>query len=187
MRKYLSSQKWAKFSPAQLELSSYQMNFDNILESIINENPSLISEDIGIKEIIMNETVPDKLVGYMRRSEYTHFRKELRLKLLAYETQVTPLIQEKLLHNGQDFFIETAVRFFMYTKQNPCEWIMQNYTSFRSEYLKSLLCLVLGIRGTNEYISFLKNEANRFSKAFPSETFNEGPLCGLQAILEKQN
>ena len=43
----------------------------------------------------------------------------------------------------QDIFIENTLHFLLYSKVNDCDWIIDNYNVFKSEYLKSMLCLVL--------------------------------------------
>ena len=62
---------------------------------------------------------------------------------------------------------------------------MEEYRNVRNEYMKSLLCLVLGIRGNENVIPFLVDEVVRFEYQYPSESFEQGPLIGLAELLNR--
>ena len=59
---------------------------------------------------------------------------------------------------------------------------MENYENFKSEYLKSMLCLVLGLRGETDMIEFLIKEAERFEREYPNESFDQGPALAVQEL-----
>ena len=94
-----------------------------------------------------------------------------------------PLIQAKALTNKQDQFIENALSFLLLCKENVCGWILENYQEFESEYLKSLVCLVLGFKGDKDVIPMLMQEVERFEKSYPSESYEQGPLLALKEAL----
>lgn len=59
---------------------------------------------------------------------------------------------------------------------------MENYRDFKSEYLKSMLCLVLGFRGNIDMIEFLIKEAERLEREYPNESFDQGPALAVQEL-----
>ena len=59
---------------------------------------------------------------------------------------------------------------------------MENYQEIRSEYMKSMLCLVLGFRGDASMIDFLIEEAERFEREYPDETYDQGPALAVQEL-----
>lgn len=65
---------------------------------------------------------------------------------------------------------------------NCCNWILETYPQFHSEYLKSLFCLVLGFRGDATMIPFLMEEAGRMEKEYPNEYYNQGPALAVQEL-----
>ena len=54
-----------------------------------------------------------------------------------------------------------------------------------SEYLKSLLCLVIGFRGGKESIPMLMKETERFEKSYPDQSYEQGPLFAIQELMMK--
>ena len=106
-------------------------------------------------------------------------------KKLENEEMLMPLIKEKALKNGQDYFIENAFYFFAHAEEDCCNWIMSNFNDFRNEYMKSMLCLVLGIRGKEDVIPFLKSQVVRFIMDYPDERFEQGPLYGMDILIER--
>ena len=127
-------------------------------------------------------SVPDELVNLMRKPMTSGARELLRIKLLQNEESVLPLIKEKCLRNSFDIFIENAVIFFIKCKTNCGEWIMENYSQFRSEYLKSLICLALGFRGEPELIPFLMERAEFYEWEYPEESFERGPALAVEEL-----
>lgn len=125
---------------------------------------------------------PEELVNYMRKPMNFSIRELLRTKLLQNEALVLPLIKEKCLRNSFDIFIENAVNFFIRSETNCSEWIMENYSQFRSEYLKSLICLALGFRGEVDLIHFLIEQAERYEFEYPEENFERGPALAVEEL-----
>ena len=136
----------------------------------------------GSKSIIKNTKDFFKL---MRKPMTGMNRSKLRNRLLENEEMLMPLIKEKALKNGQDYFIENAFYFFAHAEEDCCNWIMSNFNDFRNEYMKSMLCLVLGIRGKEDVIPFLKSQVGRFIMDYPDELFEQGPLYGMDILIER--
>lgn len=56
------------------------------------------------------------------------------------------------------------------------------YANIRNEYLKSMLCLVIGFRGDVEMIPFLMKETERLERMYPQETYAQGPILAIQEL-----
>lgn len=138
--------------------------------------------DIALEKVIEETTEPVELLKLMRKETSGQNRSAIREKVLEKEAEMLPLIKEKCMRNGQNVFIENALHIFLHGKTNCCDWIMESYSEIRSEYLKSMLCLVLGFRGEAEMIPFLMKEVERLEKDYPYETFEQGPLLAVQEL-----
>jgi len=139
-------------------------------------------EDIKLEKVIAEAVAPEELLKLMRKSTSGLNRSVIREKVLQHEEDMLPLIKEKCMRNGQNEFIENALHVFLHGKTNCCDWIMEAYSEIRSEYLKSLLCLVLGFRGEAELIPFLMKEVERFEKDYPYDSFEQGPLLAVHEL-----
>lgn len=134
-------------------------------------------------ELVIDAAVkPEELLAYMRKAVNGRSRLNLRAKLLEYETEMKPLIQSKAIRVLQDVFIENALYFFLHCQENCCDWILESYCDMRSEYLKSMLCLVLGFRGDVSMVPFLKREVARFESGYPDKEYSQGPLLALYEL-----
>lgn len=135
-----------------------------------------------LEKLILEVTEPVELLKLMRKELSGSNRSILRNKIMEYEDELLPMIKEKCIRNKQDVFIENALYFFMKSQINCCDWIMDTYSQFQSEYLKSLFCLVLGFRGDVSMISFLMEEAERMEKEYPNEYYDQGPVLAVQEL-----
>lgn len=91
-------------------------------------------------------------------------------------------IKEKTMKNGQDIFRENTLYFFLYCEENCCNWLMKEYSNIRNEYLRSMLCLVIGFRGDVEMIPFLMKETERLERMYLQETYAQGPILAIQEL-----
>ena len=184
VKRFLSVHPDQPVSAAKLQYSlhldwkEYQNAFDQLYHSTFKPSPS----DIQMSQTISESGTSDELLNLMRKGMSFPNKYALTEKLLEYEDELTPLIQEKSLRSGNDYFIEAALSFFLHCKENPCNWILTEYSNFRSEYMKSMLCLVLGFRGTPDMIPFLIGEAERLLHTSPSESFDQGPALAVQEL-----
>ena len=148
VHKFLDKHPDIPFSAAKFEYSLYlepeAVEYANaISEKILGES----EEDLHSKRMIEQAETTEELLKLMRKPLSGGNRSRLRGKLLEYETVMMPYIKEKNMKNGQDIFIENALYFFLHCKENCCSWLMKEYANIRNEYLKSMLCLVIGFRG----------------------------------------
>lgn len=156
-----------------------------IITDIIDEATEITPEELECQRQINAAKTEDDLFKLMRKPMSGRNRKMLNDKILEYEEMMLPYIKEKAIRSGQDYFIENACRFFIRCSADCCEWIMEEYRNVRNEYMKSLLCLVLGIRGNENVIPFLVDEVVRFEYQYPPESFEQGPLIGLAELLNR--
>lgn len=156
-----------------------------IITDIIDEATEITPEELECQRQINAAKTEDDLFKLMRKPMSGRNRKMLNDKILEYEEMMLPYIKEKAIRSGQDYFIENACRFFIRCGADCCEWIMEEYRNVRNEYMKSLLCLVLGIRGNENVIPFLVDEVVRFEYQYPPESFEQGPLIGLAELLNR--
>ena len=181
LKLFLRSHPIERFSPARLEYSlvldhEFREDIENYLPSQNRNN-----EVEQIKSAIETASV-DELIHFMRKLLLGNNRSILMNRLLENEAAVMPLIKKRALTNMHDHFIECCVRFLNLCEENPCDWIIENYNVFKSEYLKSMLCLVLGFRGDESILPFLMAETDRFSKFYPEESFEQGPLLAVSEL-----
>lgn len=183
VKRFLDTHRDIKFSAAKFEYSIYSdwEESEQIIE-IANRRCLETQKDLEMREIIEKTTEPSELLRLMRKELSGTNRSLLRAKIVKYEKEILPLIKEKCIRNKQDVFIENALHFFMRSTYNCCDWIIENYFQFHSEYLKCMLCLVLGLRGEVHMIPFLIAEAKRMEKEYPDETYDQGPTLAVHEL-----
>ena len=125
---------------------------------------------------------PDAIVKLLRKKSELEISIKLIEKAIDIEQETLPIIQTRILTTGQDVFIENALKYLLRCKTNCSQWIMENYQEIRSEYMKSMLCLVLGFRGDASMIDFLIEEAERFEREYPDETYDQGSALAVQEL-----
>ena len=183
VHKFLDKHPDIPFSAAKFEYSLYlepeAVEYANaISEKMLDES----EEDLHSKRMIEQAETTEELLKLMRKPLSGGNRSRLRGKLLEYETVMMPCIKEKTMKNGQDIFIENTLYFFLNCEENCCDWLMKEYSNIRNEYLKSMLCLVIGFRGDVEMIPFLMKETERLERMYPQETYAQGPILAIQEL-----
>ena len=183
VNKFLDSHRDIEFSAAKFEYSMYlDPEMSKKIIELANSNFVQSEDDLKLKKIIVDVTEPNELLRFMRKPMSGANRSIFREKIMEYEVDLLPLIKEKCIRIKQSIFIENALYFFMNSKMNCCDWIMETYQQFHSEYLKSMFCLVLGFRGSVSLISFLMDEARRMVKAYPDKYYDQGPALAVQEL-----
>ena len=183
VHKFLDKHPDIPFSAAKFEYSLYlepeAVEYANaISEKMLDES----EEDLHSKRMIEQAETTEELLKLMRKPLSGGNRSRLRGKLLEYETVMMQCIKEKTMKNGQDIFIENTLYFFLHCEENCCDWLMKEYSNIRNEYLKSMLCLVIGFRGDVEMIPFLMKETERLERMYPQETYAQGPILAIQEL-----
>lgn len=182
-KKFLDTHRDREFSAEKFEYSIYLYGeaSQKAIEMANSRCPKT-KKDLELEKVIAETSKPDELLKLMRKELCGSNRSRLRERIMEYEQELLPMIKEKCIRNKQDVFIENALYFFMKSQINCCDWIIETYSQFQSEYLKSLFCLVLGFRGDESMISFLIEEAKRLEKEYPNETYDQGPALAVQEL-----
>lgn len=183
VKKFLDTHRDVEFSAAKFEYSIYlHGEVSQMAIEFANARCPKTTADLELEKEITETVEPDKLLKLMRKEMSGSNRSLLREKIMEYESELFPMIKEKCIRNKQDIFIENALHFFMKSKINCCDWIIETYSQFQSEYLKSMLCLVIGFRGDASMIPFLMGEAKRMEKEYPNEYYDQGPALAVQEL-----
>lgn len=184
VKRFLKTHRDKNFSPAKYEYSLFL--YKDAEEKMYELTNKFVHRDkkeelANLKTIAEAQTAED-VSNLMRKNFPIDDRLKIIKKAVEMEEETLPLIQKRALTNRQDIFIENALKYFLRCKTNCCEWILENYQIFKSEYLKSMLCLVLGFRGDVDMIEFLIKEAERFERDYPNESFDQGPALAVQEL-----
>ncbi len=182
VKRFLDTYPFKESSAASFEYSLFLMpETEEIASAYIAKYYSPSDTDTEEKSKILQAEKLEDYIRLMRKPLNLTNQQLLRSKVLEHEQAILPLIQHKALTNLQDIFIENVLHFFLHSEHNYCDWIIENYDNFKSEYLKSMLCLVLGFRGDDALIPMLMTETERFSNNYPFDDYEQGPLL---AVLE---
>ncbi|MBP3889567.1 MAG: hypothetical protein J6F30_18250 [Cellulosilyticum sp.] len=183
IKRFLELHPDKPISAAKFEYSWYLMpEASEIANTILEETIKKTEEDLMYETKIAKIDNPEELLHLMRKKLSGLNRSALRKKILEYEEGMLPLIQRKALTSMQDIFIENTLHFLLHSKVNECKWIIDNYQVFKSEYLKSMLCLVLGFRGDKSLIPMMMKETERFERYYPEESYEQAPLLAIQEL-----
>lgn len=183
IKHFLDTKPYKQLSAASLEYNRYLMpEAETIADAFIAKIKKKTDEDIELELRIQNASEPEEFIRLMRKSLSSLNKKLLRTRMLENEPMLLPFIQRKSLTNRQDLFIENALHFFLHSEGNYCDWILENYNDFKSEYFKSMLCLVLGFRGDESLIPMLMSEADRFEWDYPDDDYEQGPIFAVQEL-----
>lgn len=183
-KKYFANHPLKDFSAARFEYSLYTMAD---IEELVNNRYKPDLKDLQDEAIIDLAVRPEELLQCMRKSFSGSNRQKLHNKVLENEVEMKTLIQRRVITNLQDIFIENALHFFLHCKENCCDWIIQQYNNMYSEYLKSMLCLVLGFRGDTSAVPLLMKEVERFEQWYPDKSYEQGPLLALYELKDRFN
>ncbi len=159
------------------------------LQSTVNEASVQIfvqsEEEKTISKNIDEAETAEEFFKLMRKPMSGCNRTKLRKRLLENEEKLLEFVKEKALRNTQDVFIENTLYLFLHAKADCCDWILSQYKNMRSEYMKSMLCLVLGTRGEITALPFLQEEAMRFmiGRDGSEESLEQGPLYGMYELI----
>jgi hypothetical protein len=134
------------------------------------------------KEMILTEQDPGAIFQLLRKNIDVVNRGVLIEKALELEDEVLPMVVEKLIRSSHDTFIENAIRLLAKSKKDYSSLLLERYAEFRSPYVQSLFCIVLGFRGTEGIILWMMSRFSEMQKLYPNETYSQGPLLALYEL-----
>lgn len=183
IRSFLKNHRFMEISSARIVNSL--ISEGDLIEDALEERlrPLRKKDDKEMEQVIRDTDDPQKLVDLMRKNMDWMNQCLLREKVLEWEKEALPLLKERAKRAAQDSFIEQALQIFAETEENLCPWIMENYSSFRCEYARSMFSILLGHRGVPEYIPFLIEEAERFERSYPKESYDQGPYIAVWQLM----
>ena len=184
IQSFLKEHPLSKISAAGIQYSIYKdPSSVNNLESEIARNRTAGVDEEHAKLIAQAET-PQDFFRLMRKPMSWENQERLTEKMLTKEEDTAPYILKRSLTNMQDTFVETATAFFLSAKQDISAWILENYDAIQNAYMKSMYCMVLGVRGDESIAPILMTEYANFLALCPGLGFEQGPLLGLHPIVE---
>jgi hypothetical protein len=144
-----------------------------------SERLKLVAEE---KEMIMSEQDP-KVIFQLLRKELDGLNRPILIdKALEFEDEVIPLVIEKLVRSDHDTFIDNAAKLLAKSRKNYSPYLLERYAQFRSPYVRSILCLILGFRGDKDIIPWMMERFFEMKKHYPGETYDQGPLLALHEL-----
>jgi hypothetical protein len=132
--------------------------------------------------IILAESDPEMIFQLLRKNLDVINRTTLIQKALEFEEEILPIVVEKLVRNNHETFIENAIRLLARSKEDYSRQLLDRYNEFRSPYVQSLFCLILGFRGTEDVIPWMMDRFFEMRKLYPDETYDQGPLLALHEL-----
>ncbi len=127
----------------------------------------------------------DGFFKWMKKVIAPGSREVLNTKMLEHEDEAAPMVKKRILTTRLDTFVESATRFFVSCKDDPTDWIMENYKDIVDPYAKSMMCLALGFRGDERCGDFLLGQAEALKGAVADGKMEQGPIIALYMIAGK--
>ena len=134
------------------------------------------------KEMILAEQNPAAIFQLLRKNVDGINRAVLIDRALASEDIILPMVVEKLVRSDHDTFIDNAIRLLAWSEKDYSPLLLERYAEFRSPYVRSLVCLILGFRGKEDIISWMLDRFFEMKKQYPDETYDQGPLFALHEL-----
>lgn len=196
MYRKLLNRKFFRDNPV-VEMSAQQFVYsilfnegiEDVTSAFVMEHASLSDERLARiadeKAMIQEQADPGTIFQLLRKNIDVLSRPALVAKALEYESDIVPMVMEKLIRSDHDTFIENAVRILAKSKENYSEQLLRRYPDFRSPYVKSLVCLLLGSRASEDVIPWMMDRFFELKKLYPDENYGQGPLLALYEFKER--
>lgn len=134
------------------------------------------------KEMILAEQNPGMIFQLLRKKLDGINRPVLIERALEFEGEILPMVVEKLVRSNHDTFIDNAIQLLAWCKKDYSPLLQERYVEFRSPYVQSLVCLVLGFRGKEDTVPWMLDKFFEMKKYYPDETYDQGPLFALHEL-----
>lgn len=132
--------------------------------------------------MILAEQNPDAIFQLLRKNLDGANRPILVERALEFEDEILPMVVEKLVHSDHDTFINNAIRLLAWSEKDYSPLLLERYAKFRSPYVQSLVCLILGFRRKEDIVPWMLNKFFEIKKCYPDETYDQGPLLALHEL-----
>lgn len=134
------------------------------------------------KNMILAEQDPGTIFQLLRKNLDGANRSVLIDRALEFEDEILPMVVEKLVRSDHDTFIDNTIRLLAWSEKDYSPLLLERYDEFRSPYVRSLLCLILGFRGKEDIIPWMLERFFEMKKYYPDETYDQGPLIALHEL-----
>ena len=174
------------------EISAPRLLYSNLLNPGVEQITSKLTNqliDRGQKEAIDIEKAEniDELINLMRKGVDTLNHEMLKEKLLQKKETTVPIILNELKKPQSSQFVEISIKILHFSETDCSNEILEILQKTKLHaYTVSLLCILLGFYGVEEYVEILWKYYHYFKDRYPNETFSDGPLIGLSEIWERK-
>lgn len=190
MKKILPN-RYFKEHPIDNRSGAYLMYAMNANEDVMSRIRKIKEEHVHVdddqaelEKVIAEMEDPAELFRFMRKELDGCNGEVLRDRLLNFESEMTPLIREKLLTSKNERFIDNAAFFLIRCEEDPGDWILENYDKVQDPFARSMMCLTLGFWGEEKYTDFLVAQEEELSREYPGKKLEQGPLIALYMLEE---
>lgn len=159
-----------------------KMMEEGVSQGIVAERRTSIAEE---KDKIEGFSTAEEVVAFMRTKFDSVNQNLLCRKALTMQETVIPLMLQRYRTTLQDMFVDTSVQILAHAEKCHVERLMEIYDQIRNPYAKSMACLVIGMRKTEDAVPLLLKEYERMKREYTEESFCQGPLLGLYAMYDK--
>lgn len=193
MYKKLLTKKFFKDNP-YLENSVQRFIYSTLLYEELEDLANKITIEQGLlsderleqitreKEMIQAEQDAERIFQLLRKETEMINRSVLIKKALKFEEVLLPMVVEKLIRSCHDIFIENSIELLAKSKKDYTPLLKERYAEIRNPYAQSLVCLVLGLRGTESTIPWMLDRFFEMKRLYPDETYDQGPLFALHEL-----
>ena len=134
------------------------------------------------KELIQSEQNSEMIFQLLRKKTEMVNRGLLVKKALEFKEVLLPMVVEKLIRSCHDIFIENSIELLVKSNKDYTQLLKERYAEIRSPYAKSLICLILGLRGSEDTIPWMMDRFFEMKRLYPGETYDQGPLLALHEL-----
>jgi len=180
-----------EMSPQRIAYSilRYDGDLEQLLGELLIEHGELNSEQMGRisreKEMIRACNEPDAIFKLLRKDFEVISGAVLVEKALEYEDEIMPKVVEKLIRNSHDTFIENAIKLLAKSRENYSNQLIERFAEIRSSYVRSLVCLVIGLRAGEEAVPWMMERYLEMKKVGTEDNCEQGPLLALCEFSER--
>ncbi len=128
---------------------------------------------------------PNEVFELLRESLDVLARPALIHKALQYAEVLLPRAAELLLRDEHQIFIDNAFRLLAKCEQNYCPFFMERYHQIKNPHVRSLVCLLAGVRGDEGVIPWVYERFFELKTQYPENNYAQGPLLALYELRER--
>ena len=189
--KFFMENEPLEFSPQRFvyDILIYDGDLEQELGALLIERGELNNKQLEQiareKETIHACNKPDKIMKLLLKKFEVISGAALIEKALEYEDEVIPKVVERLMRNNHDTFIENAIKLLEKRQKDYSPQLIERFEEIQSPYVRSLVCLVIGLRAEAEVIPWMMDRYLEMKKIDTEESCEQGPLLALYEFRER--